>query len=64
MKRLQCRQCEEPVSKDAAGLNKKLLNEDAKQFFCLYCLADFLDVTTEDLAHKIEEFKFEGCTLF
>ena len=64
MKRFKCRQCEESVSKDAVGLNKKLLNEDAKQFFCLSCLADFLEVTTDDLARKIEEFKSEGCTLF
>lgn len=60
----KCRQCEESVSKDAVGLNKKLLNEDAKQFFCLSCLAGFLEVATEELIQKVEEFKSEGCTLF
>jgi len=36
MKKVKCRQCEEPVFMDAIGLNKKLLNEDAKQFFAFF----------------------------
>ena len=28
------------------------------------CLADYLDVTVDDLNEKIEEFKDEGCKLF
>ena len=28
------------------------------------CLADFLNVTVEELLDKIEEFKEEGCELF
>lgn len=31
---------------------------------CLPCMADYLDVTEEDLLAKIEEFKQEGCKLF
>ena len=35
-----------------------------KEFFCLECLAEFLECETDDLIAKIEEFKNEGCTLF
>lgn len=34
------------------------------QFYCMDCLADYLDVTVDDLNEKIEEFKDEGCKLF
>lgn len=33
-------------------------------FYCMNCLADYLDVTVDDLNEKIEEFKDEGCKLF
>ena len=52
------------LDKDTIGINKKLLGESIDTFYCLNCLADFLDVTVEDLLDKIEEFKEEGCTLF
>ena len=52
------------LSKDTVGINKKLLGKDIKSFYCLDCLAEFLDCTVEDLLDKIEEFKEEGCTLF
>ena len=53
-----------PLTKDEVGLTKKLLDRNAKQFYCLDCLAEYLEVTTEELNDKIEEFKDEGCTLF
>jgi hypothetical protein len=37
---------------------------DAKDFYCIYCLADTFSCEVEDLEVKIEEFKEEGCTLF
>ena len=46
--------------KNVLGINKKLLGEDIINFYCMDCLADYLDVTDE----KIEEFKDEGCKLF
>lgn len=52
------------LDKDTIGINKKLLGTDIKNFYCMDCLADYLDVTVEDLLDKIEEFKDEGCTLF
>ena len=51
-------------SKDEIGINLKLIGEDTKNFYCLDCLATVLDVTTQDILDKIEEFKEEGCTLF
>ena len=32
--------------------------------YCMECLADYLEVSVEDLQDKIEEFKEEGCKLF
>lgn len=52
------------LSKDEIGINLKLIGEDTKNFYCLECLANALDVTTQDILDKIEEFKEEGCTLF
>ena len=42
----------------------KLIGEETKNFYCLNCLADVLDVSVQDILDKIEEFKEEGCTLF
>lgn len=54
----------ENLSKDEIGITKKLINKKAKQFYCLSCLAEYLEVTEEELLDKIEEFKNEGCALF
>jgi len=52
------------LSKDEVGLNKKLISREIKQFYCLTCFAEYLDVTTEVLLAKIEDYKEQGCTLF
>lgn len=54
----------EPLSKDEIGLTKKIINKKTSVFYCLHCLADYLEVSEEELLDKIEEFKEEGCTLF
>lgn len=54
----------ESLSKDEIGINKKLLGEHVENFYCMDCLADYLEVETQDLLDKIEEFKEEGCKLF
>jgi len=54
----------ENLSKDEVGITKKLLGKKIKQFYCIPCLAEYLEVTEEELRNKIEEFKDEGCTLF
>lgn len=54
----------DPLSKDEIGLTKKLIDKKTAVFYCIDCLAEYLEVTTEELLDKIEEFKEEGCTLF
>ena len=53
-----------PLTKDEIGINKKIIDTKVTQFYCLSCLAEFLEVTEEELLAKIEEFKAEGCKLF
>lgn len=61
----KCIAClKENLDKNTIGINKKLLGESVNTFYCIDCLADFLDTTVEELKDKIEEFKYEGCDLF
>lgn len=65
MKKQECKVCfKSPLTKDEIGINKKLLGKDTNSFFCMDCLAEYLDCTVEELFDKIEEFRNEGCTLF
>ncbi len=52
------------LSKNEIGLTKKLLDKNSKRFYCIDCLAEYLEVDTEFLLAKIEEFKEQGCKLF
>lgn len=52
------------LNKDTIGINKKLLGSEISHFYCMECLADYLECTVDELMDKIEEFKAEGCTLF
>lgn len=62
---LKCFACgKESLTKDEVGINKKMLGTTIKQLYCLNCLADYLDATTEEILAKIEEFKDQGCKLF
>lgn len=54
----------EPLVKNEVGITKKLLGESTSVYYCMDCLADYLDVTVEDIEDKIEEFKEQGCKLF
>lgn len=53
-----------PLSKYEVGLTKKLIDKKSPVFYCVTCLAEYLEVTPEELLAKVEEFKNEGCTLF
>lgn len=65
MEKRSCYVCgKESLSKNEIGLTKKLLDKNAKCFYCLDCLAAYLEVDTEFLLAKVEEFKEQGCTLF
>jgi len=52
------------LSKNEIGLTKKLLDKNAMYFYCLDCLAEYLEIDTEFLLVKVEEFKDQGCNLF
>lgn len=64
-KNLSCLLCEQnPISKNEYAICIKLLGENIENFYCLDCLAQYLEVSKEDILDKIEEFKDEGCNLF
>ena len=50
--------------KNTIGINKKFFGEEIKKFYCMECLASYLDTTVDDIFNKIEEFKEDGCKLF
>jgi hypothetical protein len=54
----------ENLSKNEIGLNKKLLGRQVSRFYCIDCLAKYLEVSSEELLAKIEEFSSQGCVLF
>lgn len=65
MKKITCAACgKEQLTRNEIGINKKLLGEDIEYFYCLDCLAEYLEVTVQDIIDKIEEFRNEGCKLF
>ena len=53
-----------PLTKNEIGITKKLLDTQSKNFYCIDCLADFLEVESQDILDKIEDFKNDGCKLF
>ena len=52
------------INKNHIGLNKKLLGRKIVRFYCINCMAEYFDITTEELLDKIEDFKNYGCKLF
>jgi predicted nucleic-acid-binding Zn-ribbon protein len=54
----------ETLSKNEIGLTKKLLDMNSRRFYCLDCLAEYLEVDTEFLLAKVAEFKEQGCKEF
>jgi len=54
----------ENLSKNEIGLTKKLLSKNTKNYYCLDCLAEYLEVDTEFLIEKVVEFKAQGCDMF
>lgn len=67
-KTIECVSCvscgKRNLIKNEIGINKKLLGENVEKYYCMDCLADYLEVSIDDIKEKIEEFKEEGCTLF
>ncbi len=63
--KINCVSCfKENLDKDIIALNKKLFGKETSNFYCIDCMANYFDTTTDELLEKIEEFKEEGCELF
>lgn len=61
----KCLSCgKEIFEKDTIALNKKMLGRSINKFFCMDCLANYLDTSVDHLQDKVEEFKEQGCKLF
>ncbi len=64
-KNFSCIACgKRPLTKNEISINKKLLGMKSKNFYCIECLANFLEVEPQDILDKIEDFKNDGCKLF
>ncbi len=62
---IECVSCgKNNLDKNTIGINKKMFGRGITNFYCIDCLANYLDTSVEELLEKIEEFKQEGCTLF
>ena len=65
MEKKSCYVCgKEAINKSEIGLTKKFFGVDSRYFYCINCLAEYLEVDTEFLLEKIEIFKEQGCVLF
>ena len=64
MKKNFCSVCGKSITRNEIGITRKLVDDGAKEYYCLSCLAGILDVTEDDLKAKIEDFKQEGCKMF
>lgn len=64
-KRVECYICgKENLTRNEIGLNKKLIGQDVKRFHCMQCLADYLELSVDELVERIQEFKDTGCVMF
>lgn len=60
----KCCDCNKNLSKDEVALSRKMLGRNIESFFCLECLATFMECDVASLKEKIQVFKEQGCTLF
>lgn len=59
-----CRKCGKELAHDEIALYRKIYNRGAKDFLCISCSSQYLQVSEELLLTKMQEFKDMGCTLF
>jgi hypothetical protein len=59
-----CTECTKFIVKDQVALSLKMLGRNISGFYCIDCLAEYLECERDDLEVKILEFKEQGCTLF
>ena len=65
-KTIHCKSCDKIVPKEIVALNKKMFENASKQgeYFCLSCMAAYIECSEQDLLEKIAQFKAAGCKLF
>ncbi|NYE57520.1 biotin operon repressor [Carboxydothermus ferrireducens DSM 11255] len=59
-----CFNCGAIVVKDVISLHRKLFSNNVDRFFCLACLAEYLECTEEGLRELITNLKEQGCVYF
>lgn len=59
-----CIKCGIELTFNEIGAYKKFINRGSREFMCKKCLADKLNISTDDIDKKIQQFKEQGCTLF
>lgn len=60
----QCKKCGKELDNYDIGLTKKLINRGSMEFYCIECLAEMFNCSTELLEKKIQQFIKQGCALF
>ena len=60
----RCARCGAPLSQDEIAVTKKLISRGATEFYCVACLAEWFEVTPDEIRRRIETFRRMGCTLF
>jgi uncharacterized protein YlaI len=64
-KQIGCAYCDKVnLSKDELGLNKKLIHPQIERMMCMTCMAEYLEMTEEELQELMKRFKRQGCSLF
>ena len=59
-----CLECGKKLNRNETALSQKILGKNIDKFYCIDCLAEYLDCSRDDLEIKIQEFKEHGCTSF
>lgn len=59
-----CCVCSIILVKNEIALSQKLIGRSIVEFYCINCLAEYIECTVNDLDVKIQEFKEQGCALF
>ena len=59
-----CAQCGRIISRDEAGMTRKLINRGTETLYCYNCLGQMFRISREKLEEMADSFRASGCTLF
>lgn len=59
-----CVECGEPMTRDEAALNYKLVDKKTTHILCPACLGKRMELPPETLRDMITLFRKQGCVLF